>query len=187
MCDPFLRDFGFLVDMLSADAVMSGTYVFPPRLDLYLRELLIQLQRPPSITALGPIDPLVNPQQHRPAWCTQDERTASEPSCLSFSHYKSASSDPFLNNVDTHLRNIPLDVGFSPLAWQTITDVKILKKPNEFQVDKMRLVQLMSPEFQICNKNIGRLSLAHSERAGAISADQHGSRKHHQGIETCLN
>ena len=116
MCDPFLRDFGFLADTPSADAVMSGTYVFPPRLDPYLGELLVQLRRPPSITALGPIDPLVNPQQHRAAWRTQDERTASEPSCLGFSHYKAVSSDPFLNNVDTHLRNIPLDIGFSPLA-----------------------------------------------------------------------
>ena len=45
----------------------------------------------------------------------------------------------------------------------------------------------MSAKFQICNKNIGRLSLAHGEQAGAISADQHGSRKYHQAIKTCLN
>ena len=116
MRDPFLWDFGFLADTPSADAVMSGTYSSPPMLDPYLKELLIQLRRPPSITALGPINPLVTPQQHRAAWRTQDERTASEPSCLGFSHYKSDSSDPFLNNVDTHLCNILLDVGFSPLA-----------------------------------------------------------------------
>ena len=130
---------------------------------------------------------MVTPQQHRAAWRTQDERTASKPSCLSFSHYKSASSNPFLNKVDTHLQNILLDIGFSPLAWQTITDGKSLKNPNEFWVDKMRLIQLMTAEFQICNKNLGWLSLAHSEQAGAISADQHGSQKHHQAIETCLN
>ena len=51
----------------------------------------------------------------------------------------------------------------------------------------MRLIQLMSAEFQICNKNIRRLSVAHGEGAGAISADQYGSLKHHQAIETCLN
>ena len=34
---------------------------------------------------------------------------------------------------------------------------------------------------------IGKRILAHAERAGAVSADQHGSRKHHKAINTCLN
>ena len=187
MRDPFLQDFSFLADTPSADAVMLGTYSSPPSLDPYLKELIFQLWHPPSITALGQINPLVTPKQHQAAWCTQDERSASKPSCLGFSHYKAASSDPFLNNVDTHLRNILLDIGFSPLAWQMITGVEILKKPNEFLIDKMRLIQLMSAKFQICNNNISRPSLAHGERASAISANQHGSRKHHWAIKTCLN
>ena len=92
-------------------------------------------------------------------------------------HYKAASLDPTLNCIDTFLRSLPLAAGFSPTAWQTITDVEILKKPRVYLVDKMRLIQLMSPEFQINNKLVGKAILAHAERGGTVSADQHGSRK----------
>ena len=73
---------------------------------------------------------------------------------------------------------VPLLVGFSPAAWQVIIDVEILKKAGEFSVAKMRLIQLMSPEFQINNKMISRNVLC-VEAADAVAADQHRSRKHH--------
>ena len=79
------------------------------------------------------------------------------------------------------------------LSWlafrQTLgsTDVEILKKAGELRVAKMRLIQLMSPEFQINNKMIGGNVLKHAENADAVADDQHGSRKHHKSINTCLN
>ena len=117
----------------------------------------------------------------------QRERTAGEPSCLSSSHYKAASQDKMLNSVDILLRVVPFLVGFSPAAWQVIIDVEILKKAGEFRVAKMRLIQLMSPEFQINSKMIGLNVLCHAEAANAVAADQHSSRKHHKSINTCLN
>ena len=45
----------------------------------------------------------------------------------------------------------------------------------------------MNAEFQMNNKNIGRSALANGESAKAISSDQHGSRKHHKAVNTCLN
>ena len=99
----------------------------------------------------------------------QRERTAGEPSCLSFAHYKAASQDRMLNSVDILLRMVPLPVGISPDAWQVITDVEILKKAGELRVAKMRLIQLMSPEFQINNKMIGRNVLRHAENANVVA------------------
>ena len=51
----------------------------------------------------------------------------------------------------------------------------------------MRLIQLMSAEFQINNKMIGKRILAHAEEASAVSEDQHGSRKGHTASMACLN
>ena len=45
----------------------------------------------------------------------------------------------------------------------------------------------MSSEFQINNKLIGKRILVHAEKGGAVSADQHGSRKGHTAINTCLS
>ena len=118
---------------------------------------------------------------------SQRERTSGEPSVLSFAHYKTASMDDDLNEIDTMLRLVPLILGFTPEAWKFITDVEILKRAGEYKVAKMRLIQLMSPEFQINNKMFGRHALAHAKKAGEVSANQHGSRKNHKAIITCLN
>jgi hypothetical protein len=65
--------------------------------------------------------------------------------------------------------------------------VEILKKSGVYHVNKMRLIQLKCPDFQINNKMSGRRMLAHAEKYGTIEADQHGSRRHHQAILACLN
>ena len=70
--------------------------------------------------------------------------------------------------------------------WHSITDVVILKKLNEYQVAKMRLIQLMNPVYQINSKMIGRRIMAHAEAVQDLSPDQHESRKHHTSGNTCL-
>jgi hypothetical protein len=129
----------------------------------------------------------VTHEDHIWAWHCQSEQTASEPHGLSFSHYKSVLQDRYLTGFDVRMLTIPLEVGFIPDEWKQITNVEILKKPGEYHIDKMRLIQLMRPDFQINNKMLGRRMLAHAKKFGTIEADQHGSRKHHQAILACLN
>ena len=183
----FVEDFGYLADTAAAIEVINGTYVAPEGMNAYLIELLDTMKMPDSIRAKGPLNCLVDADENRAAWKKQRENTAGEPSSLSFSHYKTASLDPDLNEIDTLLRLVPLLVSFSPAAWKIITDVEILKKAGDYRVAKMRLIQLMAPDFQINNKMIGRRILAHAEQVGEVSDDQHGSRKNHKAINTCLN
>jgi hypothetical protein len=79
--------------------------------------------------------------------------------------------------MDVRMRSLPLELGFILDEWKQITDVEILKKSG---VDKMRLIQLMRPDFQINNKMLGRRMLAHAEKYSAIEADKHA-------IFACLN
>jgi len=187
MSAPFITDFGYLADTPAALEVISGSYTSPPGMDTYLAELLDVMAMPDSIRALGPLSLTINPEENRKAWNSQSAKTAGKPTCPSFSHYKAAALDSSLNEIDTLLRSLPLTVGFSPKAWQIITDVEILKKPGVYHVDKMRLIQLMSPEFQINNKLVGKSILAHAEKGKALLSDQHGSRKGHTAINTCLS
>ena len=78
-------------------------------------------------------------------------------------------------------------VGITSKSHETITDIEILKKLNELRIQKMPLLQMMDPEYQINNKMIGRKVLAHAEKAGEVVEDQHGSRKNHKAITACLN
>ena len=51
----------------------------------------------------------------------------------------------------------------------------------------MRLIQLMHPEYQINNKNVGRKVLANAEMCNEVAEEQHGARKHHQAGLLLLN
>ena len=113
---PFLDNFGYLVDTLAALSVIKGTYVPPAGTDPYLVDLLSCLETPPSIQASRIFPFVANEQDNCLAWIKQRERTAGEPSCLGFSHYKAASLDPMFNYLDTLLCMVPLLVGFSPEA-----------------------------------------------------------------------
>ena len=45
----------------------------------------------------------------------------------------------------------------------------------------------MNAEFNMTNKHVGHWTLAHTEKAKAISPDQYGSHKHHKSINAILN
>jgi len=55
--------------------------------------------------------------------------------------------------------------------WNISTDFEILKKAGDYRVAKMRLIQLMAPDFQINKKMIGRRILAHAEQVDEVSDD----------------
>ena len=128
MSPPFLTDFGYLSDTPSAVQVINGAYTPPPNMDPYLCDLLEAMAMPASIRDLGPCLISITAEENKRAWNSQSVKTSGEPSCLSFAHYKTASLNPTLNKIDTFMRSLPLSAGFSPKAWQTITDVEILKK-----------------------------------------------------------
>ena len=133
----FVQDFGYLADTPAALAVIEGTYIAPAGTDPCLIELLSCMLMTPTLKAAISFHFEVNESENHIAWMKQKERTASEPSCLSFAHYKAVSQDEMLNSVDTSLQMIPLLVGFSPEAWQVITDVEILTKAGELRVEKL--------------------------------------------------
>ena len=95
-------------------------------------------------------------------------------------HHKCCSFDPTLNEIDCTMRTAPLEFAFTPKTWLTLDDVEIMKKAGRINIDEMRLIILMHPEYQINNKNIGRKVLANAEICNEVAEKQHGSRKHHQ-------
>ena len=51
----------------------------------------------------------------------------------------------------------------------------------------MKLIQLMHPEYQINNKNVGKKVLANAKICNRVAVEQHSSRKHHQAGLLLLN
>ena len=85
------------------------------------------------------------------------------------------------------MRSSPLEFIFKTKKWFTLDDLEILKKTAKINIEEMRLIQLMHPEYQINNKDIWRKVLANAEICNEVAEEQHGSRKHHQAGLLLLN
>jgi hypothetical protein len=106
---------------------------------------------------------------------------------LPMDHYAVGGQDKLLKDINTLLRQLPYQFGFSPEAWQIIMDVEILKKAGIYEVELMRTIQLMHTKFNMNNKKLGQDMMSFAELCRAQSGEQFGSRKHHQAILAALH
>ena len=187
MTEPLLTDLGYLADTPEAQMILDGTYQAPPGTDYYTTLLLNELRMPDSIRNDPMPQTTVTPTQNQQAWKRQKEQISSEPEGLTFSHYKASAQHPDLNQFDAMLRSLPYQHGFSPSHWQEITDVEILKKAGDYDIEKMRTITLMDAAFNMNNKQLGRDLLNHAEKHNALAREQYGSRKNHQSSTAATN
>ena len=190
MMEPTVSELGYLAETLEADQILQGCYDPPEGTDKYMIELLEELRMPQTIREgikeHGFISTEISESENKQGW--QKRKLASaEPSGLSMDHYAVGCEDKILNSSDTFLRQLPYRFGFSPVAWQTITDVEILKKAGIYDVELMRTIQLMHSEFNMNNKKLGRDMMSFAESCRALAPEQFGSRKNHQAILAALN
>ena len=127
----------------------------------------------------------ITPADNAKAWKKQKESTSSNG--LHFGHHKANSTMEELNRFDAQLRTLPYKHGFSPEPWREITDVEILKKAGDYEVELMRTIQLLDSQFNMNNKKLGRELMANAEKYNLIAAEQAGSRKSHQAVLSALN
>ena len=80
--------------------MINGTYTPPAGTDQYTREFLEALAMPDSIRAKGPVDLSVTPEEHQKAWRSQKSGTAGKTTTLGFEHFKTATFDPTLNEIN---------------------------------------------------------------------------------------
>ena len=68
---------------------------------------------------------------------------------------------------------VPLEFVFTPPRWCYITGVKFLKQAGMINIEDMRLIQLMHPEYQINNKLVGKEVLANVQICNEVADEQH--------------
>ena len=150
--------------------------------------MILELKMPTSIRNQPNTNPTISTQEHIQSWRKQKEKTASDNiTGLSFSHYIAGTYDPTIAEFDAIMRSLPYQYGFSPKNWQTISDVEILKKAGEYDIEKMRTITLMNSEFNINNKKLGQDMMHNAEAHHALAPEQYGGRKHHRSVIAALN
>ena len=169
---------------------LDGTFIPHLDADPYAVSLLETMVQPQSLLDKGPINCVPTPVENVEnveAWQRQKDITGVLSSIPTNAHHKCCSFDPILNDIDCMMRSTPLEFDFTPKKWCSLDDLEILKKVGRINIEEIRLIQLMHPEYQINNKNIGRKVLANAEIYNEVVEEQHGSRKHHQAGLLLLN
>lgn len=81
---------------------------------------------------------------------------------------------------------IPYQTGYSPRRYQTSINAMLLKKTGKTDVDSLRTIVLLEPDFNFMNKKLGRDVMYQAEKNNLIAPEQFGSRKRHSSIDQVL-
>ena len=101
--------------------------------------MIAKLKMPESIRNQSSTVNHITIKEHIQSWRKQKESTASDNvTGVSFSHYIAGTYNPHIAEFDTLIHSLPYQYGFSPKNWPTISDVEILKKAGEYEIEKMR-------------------------------------------------
>lgn len=98
----------------------------------------------------------ITPSEHEHAWRKAKECTSSSPSGLHFGPWKANARNPILCELDSILRAIPFQTGYSMRRWQTGIDVELQKEPGNFNIERMRTIVLREADHNLNNKLLGR-------------------------------
>jgi hypothetical protein len=186
MQEPLLDDIGYLGTSDSCEKILDGTYQPPRGTNVYTRELLEHMKRLP-ISHIYP-HAGISTSMFKEGWKKIKEQTsAASISGVTFGHMKACAQDDFLAEFEAAMANLPYATGFSPDQWQKGITLMIRKKANVDLVNKLRTIVLTEPNFNYCNKVLGKTTLEHAEKNNLLPKEQYGSRKGHNSIDHAVH
>ena len=169
--------FGFCAENPEAHEILKGTLDYLTISDKFLRKFLEFAYMPEIVRQEGRLDTNISTDEHKTGWRNQKANTAAVQSELGFKDHIAALQSTELTEIDRLVRQIPFTKGFAPDRFTHITDFQILKKVGVYDVEKMRIIQLMVSAFYINNKKIGKDGMINVEKFDLIPEEQAGSRK----------
>ena len=177
---------GFLGVTPAATQILKGTYQPPNTLDIYTKKLLKEFAIPPHLHNTPGIDISFSPQDYTNGWSKMKEKTTSGMSNIHFGHHLACSKHLHNATFESQMCAIPYQTGYSPLRYQTSINAMLLKKAGKTDVDSLRTIVLLEPDFNFMNKKLGRDVMYHAEKNNLIAPEQFGSRKRHSAIDQVL-
>ena len=114
------------------------------------------------------------------------ERTSSH-RLLHFGHYKAGGclhSD--IAKVHYHMAEIPFTCGYSPRRHRKGTDLVLLKKVNDYHIEKLRTIVLFNAKCNMNHGRIGREAMRNVIDNNMIAPEQY-SCPNRRAIDHALN
>ena len=157
MKPPLKNHFGDLGKGPATSDVLKGHYSPNSLLSAHTKDY-IELCRLPQD------EPFINPLTCSFSYFTKSWKRMKEQTSISgnhFGHYKAATKNDSIMKLHYLLAKIPFRTGYSSLRWKEATNVMILKKEGNTNVDKLRILVLFETDFNHNNKFLGRSMMQH--------------------------
>ena len=168
--------FGFSAETPEAEDVLFGRFECKWIQNKYLRKLVEAPRIPEAVLKNGLLPVNLSLEEHIKGWRRVRKSTAAVEAQLGITDHIAATYHEGLAQLDRLMRLIPYKVGFSPEYAKIIEDFQILKKSGVWDVEGMRIIQMMVAAFNMNNKRMGREGLQIAELYGLLPNEQAGSR-----------
>jgi hypothetical protein len=141
----------------------------------------------PEVLAAEPVSNVITTQQYIDGWRKSKEKTSCGSTILNFAHFKAGILRPRIADFEATMIHIPFSTGYSPQRYQEGINAELLKKPNQFRIDKLRTIVMYQPDFNETNKLLGKTVMNHIESLNIIASEQYGGRKNKSAIMLAIN
>ena len=171
MKEPLVSDFGHLGQGPKTEKVLRGTYQPNPLLSPQTKDFIELCRFPEEEIIINPLNRSLT--YFTKSWRKMKEKTSSRD--VHFGHYKAAVDDKDLMQLHYNLAEIPFRTGYSPIRWRAATNVMILKKQGNTNVDKLRTLVLFESDFNHNNKFLGRSTMHHMIDNNLLAEEQYSA------------
>jgi hypothetical protein len=175
-----LRDLGTFGVSHKSTSVLDGTYHAPFGTNKITRQFLAIMKRPEAVTTVPPI----TFTEFCTGWTKAKEKTSSNGP--HFGHYKAALHHKKLSSLLYKRAMIPMITGYSPRRHRQGVDVMLLKKENNYEVERLRTIVLFDSEANMNYKHMGRRAMTAALKHNQIATEQY-SRPRRKSIDHALN
>ena len=173
-----IRSVGLTGNGPDVDAILNGTFEFPPGTDEYTK--LLMLEAAVIFCSIGgeQIEDWVTRDDFQQFWLHAREATESSKSGRHFGHYKSAAHDNTLSQHHATRLNTIHELGITPTRWKSSLTVLLEKVFGVRLITKLRAICLLEADFNWLNKLIFAHRLEqHCRKHDIIPAEQFAKSK----------
>jgi hypothetical protein len=164
--------------------VLEGNLNSFDSLQLELKALLTEMK---ALALPNTIDPTMTTANFRDGMKKVPEGKSSSLSGRNYSIYKAMLPDNYFTGKVVELINKGVTYGFILKRWRKVLQVMLCKKPGNYNIDKLRVIQLIEADLNMYYRLVwGKRLVHHARKLGFIPPEQFGSVPGRQAASALL-
>ena len=171
LTQPLQSHFGRLGKGPSTEEALEGNYNIPTNQTDQTKKYIELCRMPQSELIINPMTRSLD--YFCKSWKKMREQTSSRDT--HFGHYKAALEHDPIMTMHYQLAEIPFRSGYAPQRWKEATNVMILKKEGNTNLDKLRTLVLFESDFNHNNKFLGRQMMHHLGDRKFLAKEQYST------------